>query len=888
MKRKIAICCILAQMIALASCQTEPMQVKAGPEVEETTAESDACVPGVMRLQLTEDIADKLIKSASANGGIVDVSDIPEELAAMNVESLKPCFYIGGRYEKMQRKHGLHLWFEAGLAESTPVTKAVSAAGRTAGCVVSAEPVYRVKEMSVTMNDPYYASKQWHYNNTGQFGFRRGIDMGLQRAWDKYGVFGNKEVIVAVLDSGVDFEHPDLKPNAWTNEGEIAGNGRDDDGNGYVDDIHGFNFVTGNGTIHPVDHGTHVAGTVAAANNNGIGVCGVAGGRYPDIPGVRIMGVQMIDPSVNQGADMLKSFQYAAENGAVIAQNSWGYDEKQHVTTLPPAVKQGIDYFIEVAGCDPDGNQVGPMKGGLVIFAAGNDAVTMAYPAAYDKVISVAAIGPYGSVAYYSNYGDWVTVCAPGGDMTYPDGGVYSTMPDGAYGGYQGTSMACPHVSGIAALLLSAAGGPDYTNQDLWDAVVRSVDESIYDFNPGYVGKLGKGMVDAELALSTLNREAPQPVTDFSISTLSNSIVCDLAVPSDDGGTAKAKYINVYYSRAEFTAETMNRATKVQFKVADLESSGEGRVKLALKHLEFETGYYCALTASDFARNESVLSPVRRVTTGNNSAPSVKSLSGNNLTVRSWDNLSVKFEAADPDGHDVTIFVDNLQPSMQFSYDSATRTGTLLIRGAEAAEGKHAVTVNVVDEYGAMGSYELTFTVLTNTAPELLMDVPSLAVNGPGAKSEIVISDYFSDADAEPLFATAELTDRKIAAFSYSEGIAVFTGKATGSSRVRLTVSDARGASAITEFTLVVRDPSVPVDIYPNPATEYVNVRTGEDIEAAVKIYSASGALVWSASNVGISLNSPLKINLSDIAPGVYTLSVESAIGTYKSKFSKK
>ncbi len=888
MKRKIAICSFLAQMIALASCQTEPMEVKAGPEVEETNAESDACVPGVMRLQLTEDIADKLIKSASANGGIVDVSDIPEELAAMNVESLKPCFYIGGRYEKMQRKHGLHLWFEAGLAESTPVTKAVSAVGRTAGCVVSAEPVYRVKEMSVTMNDPYYASNQWHYNNTGQFGFRKGIDMGLQRAWDKYGAFGSSDVIVAVLDSGVDFEHPDLKPNAWTNEGEIPGNGRDDDGNGYVDDIHGFNFVTGNGTIHPVDHGTHVAGTVAAANNNGIGVCGVAGGRYPDIPGVRIMGVQMIDPSVNQGADMLKSFQYAAENGAVIAQNSWGYDESQHVTTLPPAVKKGIDYFIEVAGCDPDGNQIGPMKGGLVIFAAGNDAVTMALPAAYEKVISVAAIGPYGAVAYYSNYGDWVTVCAPGGDMTYPDGGVYSTMPDGAYGGYQGTSMACPHVSGIAALLLSEAGGPDYTNKDLWDAVVRSVDESIYDFNPGYIGKLGKGMVNAELALSTLNREAPQPVTDFNLSTLSNSIVYDLAVPSDDGGTAKAGYINVYYSRAEFTSATLNRATKVQFRVSDLEESAPGRVSLAVRHLEFETGYYCAVTASDFARNESELSSVRHVMTGKNSNPAVRSLSGNNLTVRSWDNLTVQFEATDPDNHDVTIFVDNLQPSMSFSYDDATSVGTLVIRGAEAAEGKHTVTVNVVDEYGAMGSCELNFTVLENTAPELLMEVPALAVNGPGASSEIVISDYFSDVDAEPLFATVEMTDRSIASFSYSGGIARFTGKKTGSTRVLLIVSDARGASASSEFSVTVRDASAPMDIYPNPATDYVNVRTGEDCRANVTIHSASGARIWSASGVDISLNSPLTVSLADIAPGVYTLTLETSKGTYKSKFSKK
>ena len=134
MKRKTAICSILALMIALASCQTEPVEINAGTE-------TDACEPGVMRLQLTEEVAEGLILSASANGGFVRVSDIPEELAAMNVVSLKPCFFIGGKYEKMQRKHGLHRWFEAGLAKETPVTRAVSAAGKSGGCVVSAEPV---------------------------------------------------------------------------------------------------------------------------------------------------------------------------------------------------------------------------------------------------------------------------------------------------------------------------------------------------------------------------------------------------------------------------------------------------------------------------------------------------------------------------------------------------------------------------------------------------------------------------------------------------------------------------------------------------------------------------------------------------------------------------
>lgn len=879
---------ILSSALLLASCEMAvPVEVTpAGDDVTGSMPES-ACIPGVVRLKVSESMAEKLI-GAEGEDGIISAESLPTEMSGAGFLSMRPCFNIGGPYERLQRESGLHLWFEARIESEIPATKSAASLPNDLPFVESAEPVYRLKEQSVSMNDPYYTQYQWHYWNTGQFGFRSGMDMGLQRAWDKYGIFGNENVIVAVIDSGVDCMHPDLQPNIWVNQGEIAGNGRDDDGNGFVDDVNGFNFVTDNAKINPVDHGTHVAGTVAAVNNNGIGVCGVAGGRMPDVPGVKMMSLQVIDPNYpNMGADIQKAFQYAAENGALIAQNSWGYEESQHVVTLPPSVKAGIDYFINVAGLAPDGSQKGLMKGGLVIFAAGNDAVDMAYPAAYEKVVSVAAIGPYGAVAYYSNYGDWVDVCAPGGDQTYNNGGVYSTLPDSKYGGFQGTSMACPHVSGIAALVLSAAGGEGYTCNDLKETLLRGTDPSIYQFNPSMQGKLGVGMVDAELALSTLNLEPPQPVTEFSVRTRSNTIVYEAVVPSDDGGASKARYMNVYYSRNQFTAASKSRAIKVQFDVNELEEVSPGKVRFTVRALEFNAGYYCAVSASDFARNESSLSPVDFVTTGSNTAPSVV-CDVKNLTVKAWEDVDVTFRAVDPDGHSVTLFLEGNQSSLSFSYDDQAQQGVLTIHAASAPEGLNSCIIRAMDEYGAMGQTTFSFTVLPNNPPVITREIASVAVNGPGDEVVLKAGDYFSDPDGEPLFVTPVIADRRVLEISFSDGNIIFRGLRTGSTAVRLVVSDSRGESVTAEFGVVVRDPSRPVDVYPNPVVDFVNVRTGQPFKGSVRILSATGSEVYSAGDVSISLNEPLRMDMRSAAPGNYTVVLKSAGGEYKSSFSKK
>lgn len=247
---------------------------------------------------------------------------------------------------------------------------------------------------------------------------------------------GDPSIIVAVLDEGVMNTHPDLAGNIWVNEGEELYADTDADGNGYKDDKYGYNFVSNTGIISWTEasdtgHGTHVAGTIAAMNGNGIGVCGIAGGDGSENSGVKLMSCQVFsgDAGVTLDAEA-RAIKYAADNGAVILQCSWGYNSslasiiegytpgpgsEEEWESLYPLEKEALDYFINNAG-SPNG----VIDGGLVIFASGNEYAGMpAFPGAYSKCVSVSAVAADFTPASYTDYGKEVTISAPGGDTEY-------------------------------------------------------------------------------------------------------------------------------------------------------------------------------------------------------------------------------------------------------------------------------------------------------------------------------------------------------------------------------------------------------------------------------------------------------------------------------------
>lgn len=304
--------------------------------------------------------------------------------------------------------------------------------------VLYVEPDYRVRLNAFIPNDPGFASDQWALHNTGQIYGLPGFDIRAPDAWDV--TLGSPSVVVAVIDTGIDYTHPDLAPNMWTNPDEIPDNDLDDDGNGYIDDIYGYDFV--NNDSDPMDdyfHGTHVAGSIAAVADNEIGIAGVA-------PHTRLMALKFLDETGSGvTSNAISALNYAVKNGASISNNSWGGGPfSQAFLTAIQKASAANHIFVASAGN----------------YANNNDAEPF-YPASYNvpNVISVAATDAGDHIAYFSNYGRTsVDVGAPGVD-------IYSTLPthmtEGMaaqglfenYGSLNGTSMAAPHVAGVLALL---------------------------------------------------------------------------------------------------------------------------------------------------------------------------------------------------------------------------------------------------------------------------------------------------------------------------------------------------------------------------------------------------------------------------------------------------
>ena len=605
MKKKFFYIAMVA--LVLTGCSDSLSTIGSSDGNSETTIPADA-EAGELLIKFSPEMSDILDQAqlSKTRAGKATRSGIPstdEVLDILGSYSFERVFPVDANTEARTREAGLHLWYTVKFNKGTDL-KAAAERLKQLGEISKVQTNGRIKRAYKTdskriylsdkalqqkstraaaaegePNDPGFAS-QWHYRNLGedhydfeklnnnQVGAKAGCDVNALEAWKT--CTGDPSIIVAILDEGVMYTHPDLAANMWCNPGETTqGAKTDGDGNGYDGDLHGYNFVTESGDITWTDandtgHGTHVAGTIAAVNNNGKGVCGVAGGDGTPNSGVKIMSCQVFSGqnSVTLAGEA-RAIKYAADNGAVILQCSWGYNssessiingytpgpatEKEWAETYP-LEKEALDYFINNAG-SPNG----VIDGGIPVFAAGNEyAGNPAFPGAYSKCVSVSSLAADFTPACYTDFGSLVTLSAPGGDLDYyskigeqedeywaetteQKGAVLSTMIKNgqpAYGYMEGTSMACPHVSGVAALGLAYAAKTNrhYRAADFVALMKKSVKELDSHYQNGatktyymnhstvgaspeivqlskYIGKMGAGLIDAAQLLNNIKNK---------------------------------------------------------------------------------------------------------------------------------------------------------------------------------------------------------------------------------------------------------------------------------------------------------------------------------------------------------------------------------------------
>lgn len=549
---------------ALGGCVNDPTEMENAPDMSAgsrkilTSAEAEA---GELLVKFSKEsiaaVEAGVTRSESTRTGIQPFDAALKEISAVSVERVIP---VVEQHEADARASGLHRWYRVRFNDQVSLDEAARKLAAVEDVEVVQYDGYVARnftEMSAVpynnvwssdrdqintrsgetpkFNDPML-NKQWHYKNTGDetlvSPIKEGCDINVEPAWKL--CTGDPSIIVAVMDEGVMYRHEDLAANMWVNQAELNGQkGVDDDGNGYVDDIYGYNFAKDQGEItwtdpQDVGHGTHVAGTIAAVNNNGIGVCGIAGGSGNN-DGVKIMSIQIFagryQSTISRNVDAIY---YATSMGASILQCSWGLMSGAINSDEQYLDERSIEAnaFAHFINTKRPGS---PLNGGIIIFAAGNEAGACGYPAAYPSVVCVTSLSTDFTPSVFTNYGMPADIAAPGGDLYYHKnhsdaGQVLSTVPpiDGLYGYKAGTSMSCPHVSGVAALALSYAKklGKTFEPDEFRSMLLASVNDidsyltGIKTYIPytdtdtgigfdgsmemaDYRGKMGSGIIDA-------------------------------------------------------------------------------------------------------------------------------------------------------------------------------------------------------------------------------------------------------------------------------------------------------------------------------------------------------------------------------------------------------
>ena len=818
------------------------------------------------------------------------------------VRGVRRVFPASARFEAAHRRFGLHRWYEVAFDDTLSAeVQQVLAHYRANPLITLAEPVYlhalrssstaQAGGNTVFANDPRFA-EQWHYQNTGQSGGTVGADIQLPSAWSV--TRGDTRVIVAIIDGGIDTEHEDLREALWVNEAEQNGRPNvDDDGNGYVDDVHGYGFGDRRGRVAASRHGTHVAGTIGAVSNNGVGVAGVAGGRG-SADGVRLMSCAVFGAGSQGG--FAEAFIYAADHGAVIAQNSWGGGEQSAL------LEDAIRYFTERAGLDnsnerfEQNRQIGPMAGGLVVFAAGNDkteSIRQAYPASLPSVLAVASTDhddywsefPIGG----SNYGSWVDLAAPGTD-------VLSTYPDNDYQTLSGTSMAAPHVSGVAALLVSHYQQAELSPDHLRTLLLNGADP-IDDRNPRHAGKLGRGRLNAYRALTQDQAEPPGPVAGLAAQPRAHDQVqLRWTASGADGDRGTAAHYELRYATTPITTQNFGQATLFPVRRSPRASGAVDTVLVT--GLNPTTTYYFALRTRDLLGG---LSPVSEVVTATTLAPPVMVVQPTSLAV----SLVVGQKRRD------TVTVANTTGRSTLTFTTATaRSDWLRVAdhsGAVAAGEQELLTVTTDARRLAEGVYYDTLLINSNdpTTPKIgvpmqitVVGVPRLAVSS----SSLRLEDVWESTSRNVALTlrnvgtgTLRVSEVEVSGQGFSVDTSALTLVPGAQHAVTITFLPTALGTATGALTLRSNDAEQPqidipllAQVVPTPPLALparqlaLSVTRGDTLVRSIQLRSlSSDTLAWTLSAEGVPAGWHLTPTVGTLAPGevtALTLTVDATL----------
>lgn len=927
----VAVSMILSVGLTMTSCQkdlpTEILSHASDKEGAPSLETADFWEPGSVYFKL------------SKSGNKVSTDQISQNLRSASLRSaggevkIEPVFDISGEWAPAMIREGLDRWYKVSFDDEINVQSVINDLGAddeieiVHGEITLVQADTRFTPMRGGSNNLYpdlnngfpsfgatedpLLRKQWHYSNMGLDPdkiFESHADINLFEAWKI--TTGDPRVIVAIIDSGIDYDHPDLKEAMWT----------DKDGH------HGKNFFADNYELNPSYHGTHVAGTVAARSNNSIGVAGVAGGNGSPNTGVKLMSCQVYDKDDNKGHaksatsdQYAKAFIWAAQNGAVIANCSWGFafnkdkdinaDIYKQAHSKPGAIiQEGINFFIKYAGNDVNGNPKSDsmMSGGVVIFAAGNDGARDVdiIPSSDPSVIAVGAFNPDFKFSHYSNCGAWVDILAPGGDVSdafTAKCGILSTVPksfrkmmlgeykalkyvhpdyvsesEECYAYANGTSMATPHVAGIAALMVSHFGKRGgFTNEMLKKRLLGAIKPHDHEIrNPLYKGKMGAGYIDAALALRDPEKIAPAQVNkidikhlDFYGATIAWSVTGD-----EDAPTEVAFAYSVYLSEAEI--KDFSKPTAVVY--THEKKLGE-ELSFAFEGLGTDKTYHVAIVASD--RNGNKSAPVHAsFTTKLNHAPEITNLPSKPFVILDTKPFFVySFAVEDKDGHEWTFKIPSIPEGAKVERVGNTLNMTVIVNGLH---GSYSFVLELEDALKGKQIYEIPFSVVSHAAPSLNQKMKNLFLTENGKEEMVALDNVFRLAPGlTDIIFDAKSNNEEVATVAIKGNNLIVTPHKAGSATITLIGNDGSMKTTASLQVSVAKEGVSDIQaLYPIPAHSYLNIVLKSDDETInVIVTSSTGEkLIENKLKVNPS-NHEATLEVDRLVPGVYNLIVETS-----------